>query len=119
MNEEGRQVEVAETVEAHARALAHSTRDVPNPPDSYTLLGELTATMAHLAQVCEQLATWHRRTADGVQYVGEDQTGDGATGTVRAAGALDRAVEALRTASDAAADAHSANGVVRWVPSTQ
>ena len=44
-NEERWQVQVAKDLEALARTLAHSTRDVPTPFDSYTLLGELTATI--------------------------------------------------------------------------
>ena len=35
INEEQRQLEIAAEVEELARALAHSTRDVPHPRDSY------------------------------------------------------------------------------------
>ena len=115
MNEEGRQVEVAEAMEEQSRTLAHSTRDVPSPPDSYRLLGELNATVTHLEQVCQQLSVWHTNAIDGVHYAGEDERGDGATGTVLAAAELDRAATALQAAGDAIASAHSANGVVRWM----
>ena len=113
-NEEERQVEVIEALETKARTLAHSTRDVPNPPDSYTLLAELAATLSHLQQVCDQLGAWHRRVVDGVEYEGEDDRGDGVTGTIAAATALDQAAKALRTAGAAVGSAHTANGVVRW-----
>lgn len=114
-NEEGRQLAVAEAMEKEARTLAHSTRNVPNPPDSYRLLGELTATVSHLEQVCQQLSAWHRAVVDGVHYAGEDARGDGGTGTVQGAADLDRAAAALHNAVHALASAHSANGVVRWI----
>lgn len=114
VNEEQRQVAIAGDLEARARTLAHSTRDVPSPGDSYELLGELTATLDHLEQVCRQLAGWHTRVVDGTHYAGEDAEGDGATGTVTAAAELERAAAALDTAAAAMRAAHSANGVVRW-----
>lgn len=113
-NEQHRQVEVARDLSAQARTLAHSTRDVPAPFDSYTLLGELAATVDDLEQVCRQLGGWHSRVVDGTHYVGEDSRGDGATGTVTAAAELERAAAALSTAAEALRAAHSANGVVRW-----
>lgn len=48
VNEEHRQVAIAAELEATARTLAHSTTTVPNPPDAYGLLGELSATLDHL-----------------------------------------------------------------------
>jgi hypothetical protein len=112
-NEQHRQVEVARDLSAQARTLAHSTRDVPAPFDSYTLLGELVATVGDLEQVCQQLGAWHSRVVDGQHYAGEDNRGDGATGTVTAA-ELHRAAAALGAASTALRSAYSANGVVRW-----
>src|SRR3546814_3345668 len=85
VNEEHRQVEVARDLSSQARTPAHSTRDVPAPFDSYTLLGELVATVDDLQQVCQQLGLWHSRVVDGEHYAGEDNRGDGATGTVTAA----------------------------------
>lgn len=113
-NEEHRQVEVARDLSAQARTLAHSTRDIPAPSDSYILLGDLVATIDDLEQVCRQLAAWHSRVVDGLHYAGEDNRGDGATGTVTTAAELQRAAAALNTASEALRTAHSANGVVRW-----
>jgi len=114
INEEHRQVEIAHEVEALARTLAHSTRDVPVPSDSYTLLGELVGTVDNLEQISRQLGAWHSQVIDGTHYAGEDERGDGATGTVTAASELERAAAALSTASEALRAAHSANGVVRW-----
>ncbi|WP_285040014.1 hypothetical protein [Plantibacter sp. lyk4-40-MEA-4] len=113
-NEEHRQIEIARALSDQARSLAHSTRDVPNPSDSYSLLAELTATIDDLEQACRQLGAWHTRTVDGKHYAGEDERGDGATGTVTAAAELTRAAAALADAADAIRAAHSANGVVRW-----
>ena len=69
--------EVAAEVEELTRTLAHSTRDVPNPQDSYRILGELGAIIDHVAQVCEQLASWHSRVEDGKHYEGEDDNRSG------------------------------------------
>ncbi len=117
VNEEQRQRAIAAELAEVARTLAHSTRDVPVPSESYNMLGELTATLADLEQVCRQLAAWHERVIDGVHYEGEDSHGDGATGTVTAAAELERAATALASAEAALRQAHSANGVVRWFDS--
>lgn len=114
MNDEHRQTEVADEVEAASRQLAHSTRNVPNPPDSYRLLGDLGATVRHLSQVAVQLAYWHDRVTEGVEHVGEDDRGDG-SGTRTAAEALRQAAAALNVAAEQLDAAHSANGVVRWM----
>ena len=119
VNEQHRQIEVARDLSAHARTLAHSTRDVPTPFDSYTLLGELTSAVDDLEQVCRQLGTWHASVVDGKHYAGEDERGDGATGTVTAAAELERASAALGSASAALRAAHSANGVVCWFDAVQ
>lgn len=114
VNEETRQVQIATELQEHARTLAHSTRRVLVPSDSYRLLGELRATVDDLEQVCRQLGEWHTHVVDGEHYQGEDERGDGGTGTVAAAAGLDRAATALAVASDALSEAHSANGVIRW-----
>lgn len=114
VNEEHHQVEVARDLSSQARTIAHSTRGVPAPFDSYTLVGELVATVDDLEQVCQQLGAGHSRVVDGEHYAGEDNRGDGATGTVTAAAELQRAAAALGTAFEALQAAQSANGVVRW-----
>lgn len=119
INEVHRQVEVAREAEELLRTLAHSTRDVPHPFESYALLGELTAAADHMEQVCRQLAAWHERVVDGTHYNGEDERGDGATGTVTTAAELHRAAAAFDAASAALREAHAANGVVRWYDDPQ
>src|SRR6218665_3927408 len=110
LSEQHQQIKLPRDLEARAKPLAHSTRDVPVPFDSsqrlqacelaprdvpvpfdsYTLLGELTSTVDNLEQVCRQLAAWHARVLDGTHYQGEDERGDGATGTVTAAAVTER-----------------------------
>ena len=119
INEEHKQVEVARELEALAKTLAHSTRDIPTPSDSYALLAELATTIESIEQGCRQIAAWHERVVDGTHYFGEDERGDGGTGTVTAADELRRAAAALDVASTAVRAAQSANGVVRWVDTVQ
>ncbi|MGC5224491.1 hypothetical protein ACPW96_18150 [Micromonospora sp. DT81.3] len=114
INEEHRQAQIATELSELTRTMAHSTRTVPVPSDSYDILGDLAASVGHLEQVCRQLSSWHVHVVDGVHYQGEDDRGDGATETVTAAAALARAAAALGEASAALGTAHSANGVVRW-----
>lgn len=112
VNEEARQLDVASELEEAARTLAHSTRAVPKPFESYRLLGELSATADHLAQVLAQLATWHAATQDGTHYDGED---GGRTGSPQAAAdELHAAARAVTEASEHIGRAHAHNGVVRW-----
>lgn len=117
VNEEHRQLDVAREVEASARTLAHSTRTVPSPSESYALLGELGAIVDHLAQVVDQLSAWHGRTEDGVHYDGE---AGGLHGSAEAAGKeLGDAARTLRDASEHINHAHSLNSVVRWFDTPQ
>lgn len=114
INEQGRQLEVAREAKELLRTLAHSTRDVPNPRDSYSILGELGAIIDHVAQVCDQFASWHNRVEDGTHYKGED---GGTEGSARATAAeLTTAAGALRLASNHVGHAHSHNAVVKWYP---
>ena len=113
MNDEQRQTELADEVEAVARQLAHSTRNVPNPPDSYELLGSLGAVVSHLAQVSGQLARWHDRVTEGIEHAGQDDW-DGGAGSRIAADALRQAGAALDAAAAHLATAQSANRVMRW-----
>ncbi|MGT2426110.1 hypothetical protein [Amnibacterium kyonggiense] len=114
-NEERRQVEIAVELEESARTLAHSTRDVPRPADSSLLLAELGRVVDHVQQTVRQLSAWHGRVVDGREYRGEDEGGDGVTGTLEAAAQLEAAADALDHAGEALRAARAANGVVRWV----
>lgn len=113
-NEQHRQVEVARELEATARTLAHSTRTVPNPADSYALLGDLGATIEHLVQVCGQLGRWHSQVQEGVHYRKGHEPSDEATGTVTSASDLARAARYLTNAAQQVHAAHSASAEVRW-----
>ena len=115
MNDGSRQMEAADQVEVAARRLAHSTRRVPYPPDSYALLGVLGSTATSLSHVAQQLAHWHDEVVKGVEHFGEDKSSDG-RGAITAAQKLRQASVALARAAEKFAEAHSANGVVRWNP---
>lgn len=113
INEEHRQAEVAAEVEQAARTLAHSTRAVPVPSDSYGLLGELHATTSHLAQVCQQLGRWHATARDqGHMHDPTDQAA--AASATMAADALEKASASLEAATQQIMAAHSANAPIRW-----
>lgn len=117
INEQDRQLEVAREAEELLRTLAHSTRDIPHPRDSYLMLGELGAIIDHLAQVCDQLASWHSRVEGGKHYEGED---GGRSGSPHAAaGELAATATALRQASSHVQSAYSHNSVVRWYDEPQ
>lgn len=112
INEQARLLEVASKLESNSRTLAHSTRAIPDPSDTYRLLGELGATADHLAQVLEQLATWHSNVENDTHYDGED---GGTTGSPqKAAAELHAAARALSLASEHIGLAHTHSGVVRW-----
>ncbi|MFC7403421.1 hypothetical protein [Citricoccus sp. GCM10030269] len=115
INEEHRQTDIAAEMEAAARTLAHSTRTIAVPSDSYALLGELHATTDHLSQICRQVAAWHDAAGDGTHYQGQDPSADGETGagTAAAASGLRQAASALSEATQALM---AANGAVRWYP---
>lgn len=116
INEEFKQAQIAEDLAETARSLAHSTRNVPHPFDSWRMLGELAETQRGLAQVYDQLAAWHKRVVDGVHYAGEDDSGDRLNPAVlRVAFALEEAAHKARQVTDELEQARSANGVVRWV----
>ena len=115
MNEESRQTEVAEEVEVAARRLVGRTLRVSYPPDSYAILGTLGSTATSLAQVAQQLAYWHDEVVEGVEYLDEDESGDG-RGAIITAQKLRQAAAALERAAEKLVAAHSASGVVRWNP---
>ena len=117
-NEEGRQTEIANELVEIAQTLAHSTRAVPRPSDSYELLASLSAAQESLAQVYKQLAAWHEAAVDGKHYTGEDDhsiPGAPAVGTHgHTTSLLTMAAASATEAAELVNEAHSANGVVRW-----
>lgn len=114
INEAYRQAEVAAEVEEAARTLAHSTRAVPNPADSYDMLGEMARTTDHLEQVAQQLARWHASAFEDGRIHPDSEVHAARANTHLAAEALTRAAEALGSAAAELRAAHSANGAVRW-----
>lgn len=115
INQEGRQIEIANQLVEAARTLAHSTRSIPNPSDSYQLLGALGAVQEALAQIYAQTAAWHRSAVDGTHYSGEDgrSTSD-IPATEEAAALLESATASASRAANRVDAALSANGVIRW-----
>lgn len=117
VNEDHRQLEIAAEIEELTRTLAHSTRDVPHPCDSYRMLGELGAIIDHIAQVCAQLGSWHARVENHKHFEGEES---GTIGSARkAADELTTAANALKLASRHTHHAHVLNSVVRWYRNPQ
>lgn len=106
-------MQLSDELEELAKRLAHSTRAVPSPADSYRLLGDLRSTVDHLEQVTRQLANWHSGVTDGVEYAGVDAHGSGGE-AISAAGALLAAASALTDASKAIGKAHESSSVIRW-----
>lgn len=117
INEEARQSDIAAELQELSRTLAHSTRAVPKPSESYRLLGELSSTVTDLAQVVNQIAQWHNQVEDGVHYDGED---GGRTGSPKLASSeLLVAASSLILAAEHISRAHSHNAVVRWYETAQ
>lgn len=115
INEEKQQVEIADQLAETVKSLAHSTRAIPRPSDSYALLADLAQAQEILAQVYARLADWHSRVLDGTHYNGEDgrsTTGEPAAEQVK--GLLELAAHEADQAADQLRKAHSANGVIRW-----
>ena len=107
-------VDADEAAEA-LRGLAHASRVVTDPGDTYRVLGSLSAALASLQQSLDQLADWHDRNTD---YAATDD-GD------RQAGRRDAvaASEYLRDAAGRVQQAHGAlneafnhNGRIAWQP---
>ncbi|MEU3333291.1 hypothetical protein ACF046_15410 [Glutamicibacter creatinolyticus] len=116
INEETRQLEIAREVESLTRTLAHSTRTVPNPSESYNLLAELWLTVDHLRQVSQQLAQWHQGVVDGTHYNGLDGEKYAPENVVPF---LHSAAIALGEAYGAIGSAHSINSGIRWYEEAQ
>ncbi|PZT98929.1 MAG: hypothetical protein DI630_18175 [Gordonia sp. (in: high G+C Gram-positive bacteria)] len=113
-NEDGRQVAIAAEVEQAARSLAHSTRTIPTPADSYDMLGELTRATDHLEQTAQQLSHWHSTApAEGLIHDNADPLTAGVSAQL-AADALSRAASALGTAAHELRTAHAENSQIRW-----
>lgn len=99
-----------------ARELAHTTRGLDRPSDSYIVLGNLTSGTRSMQQSIQQLAQWHRTTQPDVHYSGGHD--ESTTGVLAAATALEEAMELAEELEKALSRAHNANGAIRWFDET-
>jgi hypothetical protein len=105
----------ADTAREALRALAHATQAIPEPGDSYAVLGSLHAGLASLRQTVDQLADWHERHAPLAATSDPRQLGREVAAEVAAA-ELREATAFLGRASGRVAAAWSHNGRVVWQP---
>lgn len=106
--------DAAEASEA-MRGLAHASRVFDDPADTYTVFGDLTATMRSLRQVLDQLANTHLAHRDRAQHDdGDHLAGD--RSALAAADELHRAGTLLDQAHDHLNTAFSHSGRIAWHP---
>ncbi|SDQ21694.1 hypothetical protein [Leucobacter chromiiresistens] len=108
------QQDAAELGEA-ARGLAHATRHIEHPADTYQVLGSLHYALTSVQQSLSQLASWHHQhsgyaaTDDGNQQAGQEHA-EKAGGWARiAAASLDQVVDLVMRAQ-------GENGRIAWQP---
>lgn len=104
--------DAAEASEA-MRGLAHASRVFDDPADTYTVFGDLTATMRSLRQVLDQLAATHLAHRDRAHH----DDGDHLAGDRSALGAADELHQAgtlLDQAHDHLNAAFSHSGRIAW-----
>lgn len=70
---------------AALRGLAHATRDIPHPAETYAVIGDLLGGVRSLRQVLDQLAATHLR----FRAVAHDDAGNQAAGATAALAAAD------------------------------
>ena len=95
--------------------LAHATRTIPEPGESYAVLGSLHAGMASLGQTLEQPADCHQRHAPVANTADPRQLGREVAAELAAAELRD-AASSLEAAYSRVAAAWSHNGRVVWQP---
>lgn len=116
INEEAQQVAIADQLAETVKSLAHSTRAVPKPIDSYALIADLVQAQEILAQIYAQLSDRHGRVVDGTHYKGEDgRSTGGEPAAKQVGGLLELAVHEADQAADQLRKAHSVNGMTRWL----
>jgi hypothetical protein len=97
--------------------LAHSTRSLSRPSDSYVILGELLETQRAIEQTLRQLAEWHRTTSAGVHYAeGHEES---ALGIMTSVAELDLAAQQAEGLLETLARAYGGNSVVHWFDSIE
>lgn len=95
------------------RGLAHASRVFDDPADTYTVFGDLTATMRSLRQVLDQLATTHLAHRDRAHHDDGDHLA-GNRSAVAAADELHQAGTLLDRAHDHLDAAFSHSGRIAW-----
>lgn len=106
--------DAAEASEA-LRGLAHATRVLDDPADTYAVLGDLLAGVRSLRQVLDQLATAHVTH----RVRAHDDAGDqaaGATNALTATAELQQAAALVDAAHDRVDAAMAASGRIAWHP---
>lgn len=106
--------DAAEASEA-LRGLAHASRVLENPADTYPVLGDLLAGVRSLRQVLDQLATAHARNQVRA-YDDAGNQGAGASHALAAASELQQAAVLLDGVHDRVDTAMGASGRIAWRP---
>ncbi len=107
-------VDAEEAAEA-LRGLAHASRVISDPGDTYRMLGSLSAALASLQQSLDQLADWHDRNTDRAS----DDSGDRQAGrrdALAASAYLRDAAGRVRQAHGALNEAFNHTGQIAWHP---
>ena len=105
----------ADTAREALRSLAHVTQSIPEPDDSYAVLGSLHAGLASLRQAVEQLADFHEHHAPLAATSDPRQLGRAVAAEIAAA-ELREAATFLDHAYSRVAAAWSHNGRIVWQP---
>jgi hypothetical protein len=97
------------------RGLAHASRVITDPSDTYRVLGSLSMALASLGQSLDQLAYWHDRNADrAITDDGDQRAGryEATTARTHLYDAADRVHKAHRALNEA----FNHNGRIAWQP---
>lgn len=108
-------VSAADAAREALRGLAYATQAIPEPGDSYAVLGSLHAGLASLRQTVDQLADWHERHAPIAATADAREVGRQVAAEIAAA-ELREAAAFLERASGRVSAAWSHNGRVVWQP---
>ncbi|MCW2752174.1 MAG: hypothetical protein JWR83_3284 [Aeromicrobium sp.] len=110
----------AEETRQRTRALAHATRALDAPQDTYQVLGALSPVLSSLSQAMAQLAQFHdqhaHHAATDRDVRNDGSTGDGARIVRLAAAELRDAADTLLLAEAQVDRAHQLNARLIWTP---
>lgn len=95
--------------------MAHATQSIPEPDDSYAVLGSIHAGLASLRQTVDQLADFHERHAPIAATSDPRQLGRAVAAEIAAA-ELREAATFLDRAYSRVSAAWSHNGRIVWQP---